>query len=97
MMSLDAQSRQLAAQANRAAHLAVGCFFTTEVIAAWVLVRWGFASLIRLHWLIKFVVLLIGIFLSSYVLMRLSLNGIAPDPVFDLEPKLHDWFMRMAA
>lgn len=51
----------------------------------------------RLHWMITFFSLLIGTAICSYMLVRLSLAWMAPDPIFDLERILSDWLVRIAA
>ena len=94
---IDPESHRLADQVNRAGNIAAACFFTAEVIAGWLLMRSGLASLFNLHWPIKFFGLLIVMILCSYVLVMFSLKGKAPDLVFDFERVLRNWFMRIAA
>jgi len=54
---------------NRAGNIPVAFFFATEVGAAWLLLGSGLL-LFKLHWLIKFLGLLIVMVLCSYVLVR---------------------------
>ncbi len=95
-MRIDSESRQFAAQVNRAGNIAVAFFFAIEVVAAWLLLRSGLL-LFKLYWLIKFLGLLIVMVLCSYILVMLSLRGEAPDLIFHLERILRDWFMSIAA
>src|SRR5579864_2406387 len=46
---IDPESHRLADQVNRAGNIAAACFFTAEVIAGWLLMRSGLASLFNLH------------------------------------------------
>jgi hypothetical protein len=50
-----------------------------------------------LHWLIKFLGLLIVVVLCSYLLVLLSVRGDAPGVIFDFERILRDWFINIAA
>jgi hypothetical protein len=96
-MRIAPESRQLAAQVNRAGNIAAALFFAIEVVAAWLLQKCGLLSLFKLHWLIKFIGLLIAVVLCSYLLVLLSVRGEAPDLIFHLGGILRHWFMSIAA
>jgi hypothetical protein len=96
-MRIDLDSRPLAARLNRAGNIALAFVFALEVGAAWLLFRSRQILVPRLHGVIQFFSLLIGAILCSYVLAMLSLAGIAPDPIYDLERILSAWLMRIAA
>ena len=95
-MKISAESRQLAAQLNRAGNIAFAFFLATEGVAAWLLMK---AVLLpfKLHWLIKFLGLIIAVVLCSYILTMLSLRGVMLDPMVDLDRIVQDWLMRIAA
>lgn len=93
----DLESRQNAVQLNRAGNITLALFFGLEAGAAWLLMKSTPMLVPRLHWMIKFFSLLIGIAICSSMLVRLSLAWMAPDPIFDLERILSDWLVRIAA
>ena len=95
-MNIAAESRQLVAQVNRAGNIAFACFLATEGVAAWLLLKAGLLPF-KLHWLIKFLGLIIVMILCSYMLTMLSLRGLMLDPMFDLDRIVEDWLMSIAA
>jgi len=96
-MSIDAESRQLAAQLNRAGNIALVFFLATALGASWLLLKSGPVSLPRLHWSVKFSGLLAAVAFCSWVLVMLSLTAGAPDLIINLERSVSSWLMSVAA
>ena len=87
-------SKQRADDLNRAANIALGLFLAAELGATLLVLKSAVFSPIPLHWIVKFVVLIVGFGGYSFGLILLSLSGGAPRVLTDLLEALGNLIMR---